>query len=121
MALHAYYYPNLSVCKIIAEPLSYLPPTTAPSYQKTTSSSLTQIGRVDLAISDNGMSYIIQLEDGSFILIDGGNSNITDAVNLFQFMVENTPGDSKPVIAAWIFSHPHGDHINLPVQFFEPV
>jgi beta-lactamase superfamily II metal-dependent hydrolase len=56
----------------------------------------------------NGMSYVIQLKDGSYIIYDGGYSNLT--VTLEKFLLENYKGEDKPVIRAWVLTHSHNDH-----------
>ncbi len=101
-----------------------LPPLEAPTYTKVCESALTQLGiEYNYKSPDNpyyftdsnfqnGMGYIFRLEDGSFILIDGGfntdyNSQmIWDTLNALS-------ADYKPdkiTIAAWIITHAHGDH-----------
>lgn len=64
-----------------------------------------------------GMSYVIQLRDGSFILMDGGVYDEDDMQYLYELLVKKTPADQRPVIAAWMFTHPHHDHIELPAYF----
>ena len=66
-----------------------------------------------LPLENFGMSYMIRLSDGRFILIDGGNDIDADCRKLFACLKAQSPFE-KPVIAAWILSHPHCD---LPVQF----
>ena len=59
----------------------------------------------------NGMSYVLQLEDGSFVIYDGGR--LEDADRLFTYltrMQEKCNPQGKIEIAAWILTHAHGDH-----------
>lgn len=65
---------------------------------------------------ENGMSYVIQLKDGSFIVIDGGVYGWSDSKRLYDFLMEKTPKE-QPVIAAWMFTHPDPDHIELAREF----
>ena len=60
-----------------------------------------------------GMSYVIQLEDGRFILVDGGVSNRFACDVLVDYLKQQAKkaGMETPVIAMWIFSHPDDDHI----------
>ena len=61
-----------------------------------------------------GMGFIIRLSDGRFIVIDGGagDYNHLDSNNIFNVLKKQSPaGTEKPVIAAWIFTHAHDDHI----------
>ncbi len=63
-----------------------------------------------------GMGFIIRLADGSFCLIDGGmgDPDHVDSTNLMNILLAQKPANhEKPVIAAWIFTHLHGDHIGV--------
>lgn len=66
-----------------------------------------------------GMSYVIQLADGSFIVMDGGLYNAEDAQYLYEFLAEKTPKGQQITITAWMFSHPHIDHIELATYFIQ--
>lgn len=66
-----------------------------------------QITQIEL--EDFGMSYVIRLSDGRFIVIDGGDSFEANADRLMQCLTENSNGKT-PVIAAWIMTHMHNDH-----------
>ncbi|MBQ4159826.1 MAG: MBL fold metallo-hydrolase, partial [Clostridia bacterium] len=81
-----------------------------PSAEKTAP----QITQVHL--EDFGMSYVIRLGDGRFIIIDGGREFTQDADRLFACLKEGSPHE-KPWIAAWILTHPHSDH-HLCLQTF---
>lgn len=62
----------------------------------------------------SGMTYLIRMKDGSFVIIDGG-FNI-DAAGLINVMRRIHPlyDPSKPFeVAAWILTHPHDDHCQL--------
>ncbi|MBQ4141099.1 MAG: hypothetical protein IJD70_07155 [Clostridia bacterium] len=65
----------------------------------------------------NGMSYVLQLTDGSFVIWDGGWA--TDAADLFLFLKKMAPQGSMPHIRMWIFTHLHGDHSNCYLEFAE--
>jgi len=58
----------------------------------------------------NGMSYVIRLDDGSFIVIDGGTT-AADADHLYQVLCKQAPDSDNIVIAAWIITHAHSDHV----------
>lgn len=60
-------------------------------------------------LSDYGLSDVIRLSDGRLMIIDGANVFEKDVDNLFQRLKTESPYE-KPVIAAWIFTHPHSDH-----------
>ena len=75
--------------------------------------SITQIHLVDF-----GMSYVVRLSDGRFIIFDGGREYEPDAQELYDCLKRDcvTP---KPVIAAWIMTHPHSDHYHCYMTFME--
>ena len=75
-----------------------------------------QISQIHL--EDFGMSYVIRLSDGRYIIIDGGREFEPDAKRLYDCLKEGSPKE-KPVIAAWIFTHPHSDHFHCFVKFFD--
>lgn len=62
-----------------------------------------------------GMSYVIQLRDGRFFMIDGGYFTPGEEDRLFDFLQEK--GDGVPHIAGWFFSHAHQDHIGNFINF----
>lgn len=57
----------------------------------------------------SGMGYVIRLEDGSFIVVDGGYDTETHVDNLYNVLFEQSEGKGI-VIAAWVFTHAHNDH-----------
>ena len=71
-----------------------------------------------LYLEDFGMSYTIRLPDGRFIVIDGGRDFEPDRDNLLRCL-KNGSGDGKPIIASWIFTHPHSDHYFCFLGFME--
>ena len=94
--------------------------TTLPVNDETTGSLdtlVTQVGQwVDNTTEGNyatadtaGMGYVIRLEDGRFIIVDGGYNSEAHADKLYNVLEEQAEGDI--VIAAWIFTHAHEDHI----------
>lgn len=80
--------------------------------------SLTQIGRSGASQSSSGLSLTFQLEDGSYIMVDGGPTDSSDEVKLLNFLKDNNPNEGKPKIT-WIFTHAHHDHMNLALSFLE--
>lgn len=62
-----------------------------------------------------GMSYVFHLEDGRFVIIDGGYFNDGEEDRLYAFL--HSRCDGKPVIAAWFFTHAHQDHVGNFMQF----
>ena len=68
--------------------------------------------RGDRIWDGNGLNYIVTLEDGRFVIFDGGYDGTADAENIYNYMkAVNPKGEDAPiVIAAWFISHSHGDH-----------
>lgn len=69
-------------------------------------------------LRDYGMSYVIRLADGRFILIDGGYEEDGDADALYDTLQARAEGN-VPVIAAWILTHQHEDHFHCFLRFME--
>lgn len=65
----------------------------------------------------NGMSYVIRLKDGSFIVIDGGHDKQIDSDRLYNVMRKQSPDPDNIVIAAWFFTHGHSDHTGFFKSF----
>ena len=82
-----------------------LPPVT-PSV--TTGNYETSVVQLQQTAHVNGMGYIIQLADGSFIIYDGGYNNMTTP--LYEKMVELNGSPENIVIRAWLLTHSHADH-----------
>ena len=82
------------------------------SGEKCTAPKLTQ-----RTLKDFGMSYVLHLSDGRFLILDSGREFESDADSLYEFLCANSSG--KPQIAAWIFSHPHDDHCYGFMTFFD--
>ena len=88
------------------------------SYVKRTDSSITTIPLYQVAV---GSSYVITLEDGRFIVLDGGGvgdngGNEHEVLwqtlrSLYTRIYGQEPTKSNPIrIAAWVLSHGHWDH-----------
>jgi len=60
-----------------------------------------------------GMTYLIRLRDGRFIVVDGGGEISPDG--FFAAMGELHPKNEgeKFTVAAWVITHPHDDHVEL--------
>ena len=67
----------------------------------------------------NGMCYIWRLENGKFIILDGGFSYSLGAKNLYETLSEMAIDPDNIVIASWIVSHFHSDHVGTLVRFSE--
>ena len=118
--------------RIVSAPLSsaYLPTSSLlhdtynRATQKITESSITA---VRLYGSSVGMSYIIQLENGQFIIIDGGGNGNNDIAVLYATLTtlhtrahKSAPTASNPIhIAAWYITHSHSDHYGVTNAFLK--
>lgn len=88
------------------------------AYQKIPGAT-TSVTAVELGVGSVGMSYVVTLEDGRFIIFDGGmlgtNTVTTELWNILcarhQQLHGSAPSAANPVrIAAWVITHSHGDH-----------
>ncbi|MBO4308992.1 MAG: hypothetical protein J5885_04090 [Clostridia bacterium] len=66
---------------------------------------------------DNGMGMVVTLADGRFLIYDGGYPTETDG--LMDYLEGQTPKGEKPVIAAWVLTHSHGDHYLCVLDFLK--
>lgn len=81
-------------------------------------SGLCKASFAQLKLTDYGLSDVLRLPDGRFILIDGGRHLKEDADCLMEYLEKESPFE-KPVIAAWILTHVHTDHVNGFLKFLE--
>ena len=114
--LYVYYVPVENSVRIISCPNGkynlpeYTTPESVPAYEKITESAITQMS-LSYAAGNFGLCHIITLEDGSFIVYDGGGNSNSDYVQLYDTLNSlNKRSDGKIVIAAWILTHEHWDH-----------
>ena len=119
---------NKSLTVILDELKDSVYKTSEPSYTKVTDAKLAVMSldydttqkKVGSNYDASGMSYVITLEDGRYIIIDGGynSNNARDHHILFNYLKNNNKRkDGKIVIAAWIFTHDHSDHYGCFVSF----
>lgn len=81
--------------------------------------AITQIGRKGVQQFAPGNSYILRNHDGTYVIIDGGPRDAEDTDHLMTYLRSHQPAAGKPVIRLWLFSHPHGDHCNLAMDFWD--
>ncbi len=116
--LHLIWFGSLRSFRMIIGPRDFLPETktlvAGVDYTKVAEPTVTQIDR---ASASSGMLFIVQLEDGSFIVIDGGVKSTVDMQALWKFLRNNKPeSDAKPRVR-WMFTHPHNDHMEMALTF----
>ncbi len=119
--IHTYYTAYEGAVRIITGKASgsvSLPNVTEESWEKITDSSITQM-TLDYSSGNFGMCYVVTLEDGSFIVFDGGGSDGSkDHIRLYNLLKTlNKRADKKIVIAAWILTHEHWDHFMVFYNF----
>ena len=92
------------------------------SYTKVTDTKMTMVG---LSQSNVGTCYVYMLEDGRFVVIDGG-SGTSPVANIYNAMTAlykqaygktHTQRGEKLHIAAWYLTHPHSDHAHTFYNF----
>ncbi len=107
--------------------------TKPTNYKKVTDTAVTAVEIIGGLV---GMCYIITLEDGSFVIFDGGASgtmeiggvtwslsekiwSILNARYEMIFGEKPQDKDGKRIrIAAWVVTHSHGDHYGTPTSFW---
>ena len=119
--MHLYYMDDTHTARVITDTLeaAVLPMDESEGYEKVTDTTLCVMS-LDYShreiLDGNGMSYVVTLADGRFIVIDGGYRQ--DACRLYRFLCDhNCRKDGKIVIAAWFMSHAHGDHFGALNEF----
>ena len=117
--VHVYYLKKLGEFRAIVSDGAKLPKDTSQNAKKC-DTLITQIGADEDSPSD-GMGYIIQLEDGSFVLIDGGFDKNRDATNLYTRLntLKNANGSEKIVIRAWFLTHGDKEHTGALIYFLD--
>lgn len=77
---------------------------------------LTQVRPAYFSV-DCGMSYVMRLSDGRFVIIDGNVGEYDEAEHLYSVLRSQTDGAKEPTVAAWFITHPHGDHFGGFTEF----
>ena len=88
-----------------------LAPLTAENIEDPKTSSVTQI---DLGA---GLCHVIKLSNGEFIIVDSGNQGKSELI--YQALLGLHESNRPIVIAAWIFTHFHQDHIGGFCDFID--
>ena len=121
--INAGYYDYATESRIIIEPRSTLPALSADNqYTKVMDPSFAMLGleyMYEEELAQNGLCFIWQLADGSYIIADGGFNRARDAKALYDYMYKHAPDKNNITIAAWIFTHSHGDHSGAYFAFSE--
>ena len=104
---HVYWLKSAGELNIV---LSQTAASTLPPVEPavTTGDTAVSVTQLKDAAHVNGMGYVIQLADGSFIVYDGAYSD--QARKIVATMEEMLPEGEKPLIRAWVMTHSHDDH-----------
>ena len=65
---------------------------------------------------NNGLGLVFTLEDGSFLICDGGFKE-EDGERLYRYLCDRNQGSDGILITAWIFTHGHEDHYGAFLWF----
>ena len=103
--------------RIVSETATDLPPRAVDAkFIPVTTPLVTQVKLMYVG-ADCGMSYLIRLSDGRFIMIDGGIGEHDEVEHLYSLMCEQNVLPDGPTIAAWFITHAHWDHFNAFSKF----
>lgn len=122
--VHAYYLEGNKKLRVVVSDIeayndyAAVSATNAKSYETVTTPTFAML---DIgAYSAQGMCFVYRLSDGRFILIDGGqwsdDRTTEEATRLYNYLKELSP-NGKVVIAAWLITHLHSDHMNIAWLF----
>ena len=117
------YYPNAKEARILIEPKGALPTRAEDNKtKKVTTSQITMLGFSTAASSTHGLALVIRLEDGRFIVVDGGPGGNERYQNFIDLLKTQSSGyTTKPTVAAWIITHTHGDHTQLLYKGYQTI
>ncbi|MBP5271326.1 MAG: MBL fold metallo-hydrolase [Clostridia bacterium] len=115
---YVYFTPFNSTMRILCEPAANLHRDRECVQEKTCQPLMTVVGArwsntaeyLNRDAGSGNMGYIFRLEDGSFILVDGGMELGDYAEKILAALREQTPAGETPRIRCWFLSHTHIDH-----------
>ncbi|MBE6602519.1 MAG: hypothetical protein E7637_08495 [Ruminococcaceae bacterium] len=111
------YVPLDNATRVISEENTVIPPRESNPKQLCTP-LMTQL-KTPYLICDCGMSYLMRLCDGRFIVIDGGLGEYEETEYLLETMEKQNVLGGKPIIEAWFITHWHGDHYFVMCDMME--
>ena len=109
--VNVYYTPCDRKVRMVSEARNALPPRKVDNqYVSRVVPLVTQLQLSNLKV-DCGMSYVIRLCDGRFVLIDSAYDEYEETERLLEVLKKQNTVFEKPVIAACIITHSHSDHL----------
>ena len=114
--LYASYIPCEKATRITTAPLSKTNFINDSEQPKLTETKIVQMG-LDYGNQNSGMCYVIRLEDGRFIIYDGGGNASEDHKKLYELLESMNERQDGIHIAAWVITHEHWDHYANWVKF----
>ncbi len=96
---------------VLIDKPAYEAPLKAEKITAITTPSVTEPG-LEYEGALKGMCYVIKASDGSFVIVDGGDSDPKFLDRLYSVLAEQTADGAKPHIRAWFITHLHGDHMS---------
>ena len=105
------YYPTAAEAKLVSEAGALMHGCIDTTKRKLCKPLLTLVDTFDF-----GLSLVFRLEDGRFIVFDGGWEGRDYADRLMAVLKKQCVLD-EIVIAAWIMTHPHIDHYRCYISF----
>lgn len=117
--IYYYYCPVSNETRVIMAENAKLPALEAPEYKKICDPAYVSIAIYDEngKVSGDAQGAIIRLEDGTFLVYDGGNNNSYQAKQIYDVLRDLAPDKDHVTVRAWIFSHYHGDHTGTFMRF----
>lgn len=70
-------------------------------------------------LTTDGSFFIIRLVDGRFLVIDSNLNRPNPIELIYATLCEQNPLDGKPVVAAWMITHAHSDHVDALLALLE--
>lgn len=110
--LHISFNSSTSEARIASDKAYDMTIFTEQEYEKVCEPTVSLVGQ-EVEVSTgwiyNALCLVFRLEDGRFIIVDGGYGQFS--VNkLYKTLRSLHVNEGKITIAAWIFTHPHSDH-----------
>lgn len=121
--LNCYYSVNDDAVRIIVEPNDSPLPAEVGPYEKVCEPQFSMVGLEfygkgeDGIYNQIGLFMIWRLSDGRFVVVDGGGHYNAMGNKIASVLSSMAVDKNKITIAAWIFTHAHGDHAGGFLKF----